>query len=194
MSFFRSALLALAALLPAMAMSAELEPLFARLEGARRIVEGPAQPKSVVYVFFDPNCYYCNLTWRSLQPYERAGLQARWVPVAYQKDNSAGMAAAMLLARVPTAALHENETRYRAKNYDGGVKPLAAVPPDIQRALDDNLALMQSFGGQGTPVLVWKNAQGGIETRIAMPKLSDLPGITGLPAQKQDDPELAPFR
>lgn len=193
MPFLRT-LLALAMLFSASAWSADLEPLFARLEAARRIVEGSAQPKSILYVFFDANCYYCNLTWRSLQPYEKVGLQVRWVPVAYQKDSSAGMAAAMLLAPVPATALRQNETRYRAKNYDGGIRPLSAVPRELQRALDDNLALMQSFGGQGTPVLVWKNAQGAIRTRIAMPKLSELPAITGLPSQKQDDPELAPYR
>jgi len=83
----------------------------------------------VLYVFWDANCYYCNLTWRALQPYEKAGLQVRWVPVAYQKENSAALAAAVMGAKDRAAALRENETRYRAKNYDGGIKAAVKVPP-----------------------------------------------------------------
>src|SRR3982750_2700748 len=116
--------LVVALLLPLTVQAADLSPLYARVEKARAIVEGAKSPKSVLYVFFDPNCYYCNLTWRAVQPYENVGLQGRWVPVAYQKDSSAGMAAAMLEARDPAAALRENETRYRPANYDGGLKPL----------------------------------------------------------------------
>src|SRR4051794_41133306 len=107
-----------AALAQSGARAADRSALFAQLEKARYVTEGAASPKSVMYVFFDPNCYYCNLTWRALQPYEKAGLQVRWVPVAYQKDSSSGMAAAILAAHDPAAALRENETRYRAANYD----------------------------------------------------------------------------
>ena len=173
---------------------ADRAPLFAQLEKTRHIAEGAQNPRSVLYVFFDPNCYYCNLTWRALQPYERAGLQVRWVPVAYQKENSAGMAAAMMLAPDPAAALRENETRYKPENYDGGIKPLATVPAQFGNALKQNLSLMRRFGAPGTPALVWKDAKGRIAFRNAVPRLSELPRITGLPAQRIDDPDLADFR
>jgi thiol:disulfide interchange protein DsbG len=187
------ALFAVAALSPP-AWPADRAPLFAQLEQARRIVEGAQKPATVLYVFFDPNCYYCNLTWKALQPYEKAGLQVRWVPVAYQKESSAGMAAAMLLARDPAVALRENETRYKPKNYDGGIKPLSEVPPGIAKALEANMNLMRRFGAQGTPALVWKDAKGNIGFRNAVPRLSELPRITGLPEQQIEDPDLAEFR
>jgi thiol:disulfide interchange protein DsbG len=104
------------------------------------------------------------------------------------------MAAAILAASDPAAALRENETRYRPENYDGGIKPLAKVAPEVQRALDDQLKLMQAFGAKGTPALVWKDRAGRIGYRNAVPKLSELPRITGLPAQKNDDPALKDFR
>jgi thiol:disulfide interchange protein DsbG len=190
----RAILPALFAALAVTAYAADLAPLYPQLERARHIAEGAQVPKSVLYVFFDPNCYYCNLTWRALQPYEKVGLQVRWVPVAYQKDNSAGMAAAMLEARDPAAALRENELRYKVKNYDGGIKPLAKVSPEIAKSLEDNLRLMRNLGAQGTPAVVWKDAQGNIGFRNAVPKLSDLPKITGLPAQQNDDRALKEFR
>ena len=53
---------------------------------------------------------------------------------------------------------------------------------------------MERFGAQGTPALVWKDGAGKVRVMTGMPRLSQLPAITGLPAQKNDDPELAEFR
>jgi len=77
----------------------ELPALFAALEKADAVVEGSASPKRILYIFFDANCWYCHLTWKALQPYEKAGLQVRWVPVAYQKDSSTTKAAAIMQAK-----------------------------------------------------------------------------------------------
>jgi len=170
------------------------QALFATLEKADAVVEGAKDPKRVIYVFWDANCYYCNLTWRALQPYEKAGLQVRWVPVAYQKDNSAALAAAVMGAKDRAAALRENETRYRPKSYDGGIKAAAKVPADLAIELEDNMTLMGRFGMSGTPALVWKDEKGTVRTNLGLPPLSKLPEITGLPEQKIDDPALAKFR
>ena len=168
--------------------------LYATLEKADAVVEGAKQPRRVLYVFWDANCWYCHLTWKALQPYEKAGLQVRWVPVAYQKDSSAALAAAVMGARDRVAALRENETRYRAKSYDGGIKAAVQVPADLAIQLEDNMTLMGRFGMSGTPALVWKDAAGRVQTHLGLPPLSKLPAITGLPEQKIDDPELVKFR
>ena len=168
--------------------------LFATLEKADAVVEGAKDSKRVLYVFFDANCWYCHLTWKALQPYEKAGLQVRWVPVAYQKDNSGALAAAIMGAPDRVAAMRENETRYRAKSYDGGIKAAAKVPADLAIALEDNFTLMGQLGMSGTPALVWKDSAGRVRTNLGLPPLSKLPAITGLPEQKIDDPELAKYR
>lgn len=172
----------------------DLPALYATLEKADAVIEGAKEPKRVLYVFWDANCYYCNLTWRALQHYEKAGLQVRWVPVAYQKDNSAALAAAVMGAHDRVAALRENETRYRAKSYDGGIRAAAKVPADLAIELEENMTLMGRFGMSGTPALVWKDSSGRVQTYLGMPPLSKLPAITGLPAQKIDEPELTKFR
>ena len=172
----------------------DLPALFSALEKTDAVTEGSASPKRILYVFFDANCWYCHLTWKALQPYEKAGLQVRWVPVAYQKESSTTKAAAILLAKDRAAAFRENETRYRAKSYDGGIAPARNPPKAIVAQLDANFELMDRFGLSGTPGLVWKDAAGKVQTNLGMPRLSKLPEITGLPAQKIDDPELAEFR
>ena len=195
-----AALLASAAAAPAAEPDARrpaargLSALFATLDNTDVVTEGATTPRRVLYVFFDANCWYCHLTWKALQPYERAGLQVRWVPVAYQKDSSAGRAAAVMQARDRAAALRENELGYRAQTYDGGIAPAANVPAALARQLEANTRLMERFGAQGTPALVWKDGAGTVRVRTGMPRLSQLPAITGLPAQKNDDPELAEFR
>ena len=171
----------------------EFPALFAALEKSDAIVEGPASPKRILYVFLDANCWFCHLTWKALQPYERAGLQVRWVPVAYQKDSSTTKAAAIMQANDRPQALRENETKYRAESYDGGIAP--AKPTKATEAqLDVNFELMDRFGVSGTPGLVWKDEKGRVRVRLGMPRLSQLPAITGLPLQENDDPELRKFR
>jgi thiol:disulfide interchange protein DsbG len=170
------------------------EALFARLEQADAVQEGAEDPRRVLYVFFDANCFYCHLTWKALQPYERVGLQVRWVPVAYQQPSSVGRAAAIMQARDRVAALRDNETRYDAAKFDGGVAPVAQVPKSLVDQLQANTRLMNAFGAPGTPALAWRDAAGKVQFAVGVPRLSALPRITGLPAQANDDPELAEFR
>jgi thiol:disulfide interchange protein DsbG len=168
----------------------ELPALFATLEKTDAVTEGATSPKRILYVFFDANCWYCHLTWKALQAYEKAGLQVRWVPVAYQKDSSATKAAAIMEAKDRVAAMRENETGYRAESYDGGIAPAKA----LEAQLEANFQLMDRFGVSGTPGLVWKDEKSRVQVRTGIPRLSRLPAITGLPEQKIDDPELKEFR
>ena len=47
---------------------------------------------------------------------------------------------------------------------------------------------MERFGAPGMPALAWKGLSRKIRVNLGMPRLSQLPAITGLPAQKIDDP------
>lgn len=168
--------------------------LFAQLEKIDVIEEGAKPPKSVLYVFFDANCLYCQLTWKALQPYEAVGLQVRWVPVAYQQPSSVTRAAAIMLAADRVAALRINETGYNANRFDGGIKPVEQVSESWVAQFQANTKLMQTFGAPGTPALVWKDFAGKVRIKVGVPRLSELPQMTGLPAQVNDDPELKEFR
>ena len=174
--------------------AAEYQTLFAQLEKADAVQEGAKEAKSVLYVFFDANCLYCHLTWKALQPYEKVGLQVRWVPVAYQQPSSVGRAAAIMQASDRVAALRANEIGYNAAQYEGGIQPMDKVPERLVVQLQANTQLMKKFGAPGTPALVWKERNGEVRIKVGVPRLSELPQITQLPAQPNDDSELAKFR
>jgi thiol:disulfide interchange protein DsbG len=179
---------------PQYASKPEYRALFLELEKAEVITEGAKDAKSVLYVFFDPNCFYCNLTWKALQPYEKVGLQVRWVPVAYQKPSSVGRAAAIMKAPDRVVALRENEINYDRPHFDGGIKPMDKVQAELTAQLQANIDLMRKFGVPATPLLVWKDNNGNVQMKPGVPRLSQLPGITGLPEQAVVEPELANFR
>ncbi len=169
--------------------------LFGGLGSTGYIVEGAVRhAKSTLYVFFDPNCVYCHLTWKALQPYEKVGLQVRWIPVAFLKPTSAGRAAAIIQAKNPETAFQDNETRFNTATEDGGIKPLTAPTPASLARISQNGHLMSRFGSNGTPTLVWKDKAGAVRAIYGLPRLSKLPGITGLPPQKINDPALARFQ
>lgn len=168
--------------------------LFAQLEKTDVVVEGAKEPRSVVYVFFDANCYYCNLTWKVFQVYEKVGLQVRWVPVAYQQDSSWGRAAAIMQAADRAAALRENELKYEVKTFSGGIRPVEKPQETVLAALRSNNKLIDKTCVSGTPALIWKDRNGNVQCKPGTPRLSEIPAITGLPEQPIHDPELAKLR
>lgn len=172
----------------------EYQTLYAQLAKTDAVQEGAREAKHVLYVFFDANCFYCHLTWKALQPYEKVGLQVRWVPVAYQQPSSAGRAAAIMQARDRLAALRENEIGYDTNDLSGGIPPMDKVPEALAAQLRANTILMQRFGAPGTPALVWKDRDGTVRFKVGVPHLSELPQITRLPEQIMNDPELERFR
>ncbi|HET9668993.1 MAG TPA: disulfide isomerase [Casimicrobiaceae bacterium] len=185
----------LAAFAMAPCAAGDLDAKFAKLERVDAIVEGPANDaKFVLYVLFDANCLYCHLTWKAVQPYEKVGLQVRWIPVAYQQASSVGRAAAIMLAPDRVAAMRINEIRYDPKRFEGGIAPAPKVPPALAASFEANTSLMNALGAPGTPVAAWRHHDGRVQVRIGMIRLSELPKITGLPAQRNDDPDLANFR
>lgn len=169
--------------------------LFAQLGHTPFVAEGRRRaPVSVLYALFDPNCPYCHLAWKALQPYEKAGLQVRWVPVAYIKPSSVGKAAAILEAKDPLAAFRKNELGYDMRTHDGGIAPFAKPSAAARHQLLADNRIMQKLGASGTPALVWKDRRGKVQLKVGMPPLSDLPAITRLPEQAETDPALARFR
>ncbi|NMM09772.1 MAG: thiol:disulfide interchange protein DsbG [Polaromonas sp.] len=167
---------------------------FTELERADHVVEGTLKnPKSVLYVFFDANCPFCHFTWKALQPYEKAGLQVRWIPVAVLGETSLPKAAAIMAAKDKTAAFRTMQAQYRpgAPPTPG---PRMALQPELTEKIRKNGELMEKFSISGTPGIVWKDRDGKIQVKGGMPRLSEIPNMIGLPEQKIDDPELQKFR
>ncbi len=160
-----------------------------KAQKATWIAEGAENPKSIVYVLFDPYCPYCHALWQAAQAYESAGLQVRWIPVAYLHPDSAATAAAILESKDPAKALEKHESNFE----DGGIGPTLDPKPKDLKAIEANTKMMQEIGAQGTPAVLYK-ANGKVKLVTGMPKLSQLPQIFGLPEQKITNPDLDRFR
>ena len=172
----------------------DLSSLFEALEKSSHVVEGTLQnPKKTIYVFVDANCPFCHYTWQALQPYEKAGLQVRWVLVATLGPTSMPKAIEVMTAQDRTAAFRRMEEN-SGKSWSPSAKASELASPDAAAQIRSNTALMTRFGIAGTPGVIWKDAGGKVGIKAGMPRLSELPGITGLPEQKIDNPALAKFR
>lgn len=166
----------------------DYDKMWGELEKSTWVAEGAKDAKSVIYVFKDPNCGFCHLAWKALQPYEKAGLQIRWVPVAFLSADSYDKAGALLTAKNPEEAISALHEKWGTKT---------AVPQankDVRAKLDANNRLMNSWGFRGTPATLYKDKAGKVKAVSGMFQLSELPAITGLPEQAQNDPALAKFR
>ena len=61
-------------------------------------------------------------------------------------------------------------------------------------SIGGNGGLMEQFGIDGTPGIVWRDRQGKVHVAAGIPRLSELPAITGLPEQKINAPALSTSR
>ncbi len=171
----------------------DLTKLIPALQHSTYVTLGNPSSKHVIYAFEDPNCIFCHLTDIELQPYVKAGLQVRVVVVGFLKKSSAGKAAAILEAKNPAAAWEANEAGFNEAAEEGAATPLAHPSARTISALQANMQLMQKFGFNGTPGIVYQ-VGGKWQTVNGMPQESLLPAMTGLPLQKETNPQLARFQ
>jgi thiol:disulfide interchange protein DsbG len=165
--------------------------LWTKFENAAFVVTGAQHSRSgVLYAIMDPNCTFCHLLWIALRPYEAAGLQVRWIPVGFLHEDSAAKAAALL--KGGEAALTQMQEKFDERTESGGLAGVE-ITPDLKAKLDANLALMREANVHGTPGLFYKDAAGHVQRKDGMPKLAELPAITGIPAQPESNPSLARF-
>lgn len=157
---------------------------YKELKNASYVKEGRTKkPKNVIYVFFDPNCPYCHKAWRSLQPYEQAGLQVRWIPVAYLSPSSLSKAMKIIGASNRTDAFRKGMTNF-ARDRSAAADLTAKDDPKVAGLLQKNSLLMSKFRLTGTPAFVWKNGKDEVQVMPGMPKPTQLPLITGITLAK----------
>ena len=152
------------------------ERIWAQLEDSHWVADGPDDAARVVYTFSDPNCPYCNRFWEAARPWVEAGkVQLRHVMVGVIRPDSLNKAAAILAAPSPEAMLARNERDFSR----GGIQGVATVPQRARTQLDANQRLMHELGFQGTPGILFQDADGVIQRRAGMPAPGDLPNVMG---------------
>lgn len=166
--------------------------MWGELEKSTWVAEGASgrNVKSTIYVFKDANCSFCHLAWKALQPYAKVGLQIRWVPVAFLAPDSFDKGAAMIESKDVAKTLADMHANWGRRD----LPPAPAASASSRAKIEANNALMNKWGFRGTPATIYKDKSGTVKAVNGMPSLSELPNITGLPEQPQNDPALARFR
>ena len=150
--------------------------IWKRLDGSAWVRDGRADAPRVVYTFSDANCPYCHRFWEAARPWVDSGkVQLRHVMVGVIREDSPAKAAAILGAPNPSAVFLQNEHDFSK----GGIKPAATITPALANKLDANQVLMVELGFQGTPGILFRDAQGMVQRVSGMPQGEDMEKVMG---------------
>ncbi len=150
--------------------------IWKRLDGSAWVRDGRADAPRVVYTFSDANCPYCHRFWEAARPWVDSGkVQLRHVMVGVIREDSPAKAAAILGAPNPSAVFLQNEHDFSK----GGIKPAATITPALANKLDANQVLMVELGFQGTPGILFQDAQGMVQRVSGMPQGEDMEKVMG---------------
>lgn len=126
------------------------------------LTEGNDDAEKELWIFFDPNCPYCNKLWKSSREFIESGyLKVNWMPVAFLRDTSAGKVAHFWQAEDPIKTFREAELKFS----EGGAEPVkqSDIKISTKRMLDTNLEYMRDFDSNGTPTIVYETKNGRVE-------------------------------
>lgn len=158
----------------AAAIKTPAERMFTDVQNSNWVKLG-SDSAPVVYSFIDPNCPHCHDFINDLRKQDyiaKNAVQVRLIPVGFQ-DGS--LAQSALLLASPDAP-----ERY-LKHLDGDKDALPAKSDISTQAVQKNMALMQAWKFNVTPLIIYRARNG--EVKIVRGRPKDLPGILAdLPA------------
>lgn len=149
-----------------------LEKVLHAAKDASWIAEGNGS--RLIYIFFDPNCPYCHKLYEETRPWiGREQIQLRWIPVGVLMPSSAGKAAAILEAKNPLAAFHENESTFGTMARFGAIAESLPTPQTVKR-LAQNADLLKQTRRPGVPVMLFRERSGGLRVVDGAPSSQQL--------------------
>lgn len=119
---------------------------------------GALMSAQTVYVLFDPQCPHCGHLWQASLPLHTK-VKFVWLPVAFNTGKSLAQAAALITASNPTEAMTAHEQSLLSGQ--GGMAASSSVPSDIEAAIKNNTALLNSMGVESVPFLIAKHRSSG---------------------------------
>ena len=124
-----------------------------------------------VWVYFDPNCIFCNQLYESLKSSETR-VRVHWIPVGFlKKDDSLKKATGILQAKNPGEALRENEDRFDTGSEEGGYPVPEKIDPVVERSVATNtIGLGQATGELATPTIMYRGTDGKVHSVMGMPQ------------------------
>lgn len=130
----------------------------------------------VVYSFMDPQCPHCHAFMKDLKAnyIDNGLLQVRLIPVGFLKPESKAQAAFLLAAPDPAARWY--------RHMNGDTSALPAQGGVNEQGVERNMAIMQSWKLDATPITVYRGRDGQVKIIQGRPqKMADLVG--DLPAK-----------
>ena len=150
--------------------------MWQKLEKNHWIAAGKADAPQVVYAFADPYCPYCTQFWQNAQPWLNSGkVQLRILMVGMLRPDSGQKAAAIMMSDDPAKTLAE----YEQSKGKMALNIPATIKPEITKALEANLALMDELGGSATPSIYYLNKQGRLQQHQGLPDEKTMKTIMG---------------
>jgi thiol:disulfide interchange protein DsbG len=119
---------------------------------------GPMMSAHTVYVFFDPTCPHCAHLWANSQSVTKQ-LKIVWIPIGFLRPQSLPMAATILAAKDPVAAMTENETSVASGGR--GITPAATLDEAAAAKVKANTELFNKFNAESVPLIVFRNGKTG---------------------------------
>lgn len=164
-------------------------PEFNTLSSLPYIQQGNGKGKPV-YIFADPYCGYCHIQEQLTELYETNGdMNVRWIQVALLSPNSGALSEAISKSANPAAAWKA----ISRKKPDA----LTVSKPDMSDKFAEEskaaAAAMRSFGGNGTPHIVWQDDKGTTQTKAGVIGIAAIADILKVPAATNAGPDLARF-
>lgn len=141
------------------------ERLFYDIENSNWVPLGQAGAP-VVYSFIDPQCPHCHEFIKELRGeyLDKGKIQVRMVPVGF-KDETRAQAAFLMATPNP-------QERWM-KHMDGDESALPAKSEISQQGVQRNLAIMQSWKFNVTPMLIYRGKDGKVKLVRGKPKNID---------------------
>ena len=163
------------------------------IEKSAWLEDGATGPdvKATIYGFFDANCIYCHYSYLILEPYMKAGLQVRWIPVSILGPTSTTKAAHLLSLKDIRDTMRVGHGTWEANKES--FPQMAEIGPDIASKLNANLDLMKAMGVTGTPGFIYRDKDGAARLIPGLIPNSKVPEITGLPLLQNHNPSVAKF-
>ncbi len=161
----------------------DLRPLLDAVRNKTNYFSEGAVKAPHLFVFFDPNCIYCNMLWKQTRTAVKAGqLRISWVPVAILKKTSMGRSVAILAAQDPVAALRDDEAHFNHQTEQGAI-PIDTGDPAVRAKVNANTAFFVANNMRGTPTLVYRDRFKKVHVIPGLPSAAGLKQIlsTALP-------------
>lgn len=138
------------------------QKLYAAVERANTVTLGK-DSAPIIYAFLDPQCPHCHEFIKDIRKdyIEGGQLQIRMIPVGF-RDETKAQAALLLASPDPQSVWF--------RHLDGDKTALPASIQTNLQAVEQNLALMQEWKLDATPIIIYKSGKGEIKIVRGRPK------------------------